>query len=57
LIEKRHAVKLERETIEGFEASSSVPENENGNGGIKGKRTSKKDKLRQLAAAEKQLAP
>jgi hypothetical protein len=54
LIEKRHAVKLERENIEGFEATSPVPENETGNGGIKGKRPSKKDKLRQLAAAEKQ---
>ena len=54
LIEKRHAVKLERETMEGFEATSPVPENETGNGGIKGKRPSKKDKLRQLAAAEKQ---
>jgi superfamily II DNA/RNA helicase len=57
LIEKRHAVKLERENMEGFEATSPVPENETGNGGIKGKRPSKKDKLRQLAAAEKQLAP
>jgi hypothetical protein len=57
LIEKRHAVKLERETMEGFEASSPIPENETGNGGIKGKRPSKKDKLRQLAAAEKQSAP
>jgi superfamily II DNA/RNA helicase len=57
LIEKRHAVKLERVNMEGFEATSPVPENETGNGGIKGKRPSKKDKLRQLAAAEKQLAP
>jgi superfamily II DNA/RNA helicase len=56
LIEKRHAVKLERENMEGFEATSPVPENDTGNGGIKGKRPSKKDKLRQLAAAEKQLA-
>ena len=55
LIEKRHAVKLERESIEGFEASSPVPEKESVNGGIKGKRPSKKDKLRQLAAAESQL--
>jgi hypothetical protein len=48
-------VKLERESIEGFEASSPVPEKESVNGGIKGKRPSKKDKLRQLAAAESQL--
>jgi hypothetical protein len=50
-------VKLERENMEGFEASSPVPDIETGNGGIKGKRPSKKDKLRQLASAEKQLAP
>ena len=55
LIEKRHSVKLERECIPGFEASSLVPEKENGNGGVKGKRPSKKDKLRQLAAAGKPL--
>ena len=41
----------------GFRPIWEVPENENGNGGIKGKRPSKKDKLRQLAAAQKQLAP
>jgi hypothetical protein len=55
LIEKRHAVKLERESIPGFEANSLVPEKESGNGGVKGKRPSKKDKLRQLAAAGKPL--
>jgi len=55
LIEKRHAVKLDRESIEGFEASSPAPEKESGSGGIKGKRPSKKDKLRQLAAAESLL--
>ena len=55
LIEKRHAVKLDRESIEGFEASSPAPEKESGSGGIKGKRPSKKDKLRQLAAAASQL--
>lgn len=50
LIEKRHAVKLDRETIEGFEATGPVPEVDKGNGGVKGRRPSKKDKLRQLAA-------
>jgi hypothetical protein len=50
LIEKKHHVKLEQETIEGFEATQPVPEQGPGNGGIKGKRPSKKDKLRQLAA-------
>ena len=53
LIEKRHSVKLQRETIPGFEATQPVPETGLGNGGIKGKRPSKKDKLRQLAACAK----
>jgi superfamily II DNA/RNA helicase len=52
LIEKRHAVKLTQETIAGFEATTEAPLNANGNGGIKGKRPSKKDKLRQLAASK-----
>jgi len=51
LIEKRHAVKLSKESIQGFEACAPIPA-EAGNGGIKGKRLSKKDKLRQLASAE-----
>ena len=50
LIEKRHAVKLTPESISGFEATTEPPENAQGNGGIKGKRPSKKDKLRHLAA-------
>jgi superfamily II DNA/RNA helicase len=52
LIEKRHAVKLTQETIPGFEATTEAPLNAQGNGGIKGKRPSKKDKLRQLAAGK-----
>jgi superfamily II DNA/RNA helicase len=52
LIEKRHAVKLEKESILGFEASESVPDQAPGNGGIKGKRPNKKDKLRAAKAAE-----
>jgi superfamily II DNA/RNA helicase len=50
LIEKRHAVQLTRESIPGFEATTEPPSDAPGNGGIKGKRPSKKDKLRQLAA-------
>jgi superfamily II DNA/RNA helicase len=42
LIEKRHAVKLDLETLVGFEA-------------INGKRPSKKDKLRELAAQQSAL--
>jgi ATP-dependent RNA helicase RhlE len=53
LIEKRHNVKLTLEIIQGFEATQAVPEQGPGNGGIKGKRPSKKDKLRQMAASAK----
>ena len=53
LIEKRHNVKLSLETIQGFEATQAVPEQGSANGGIKGKRLSKKDKLRQMAAIAK----
>lgn len=50
LIEKRHAVKLAQESIVGFEATTPAITDPQGTGGIKGKRPSKKDKLRQLAA-------
>lgn len=50
LIEKRHAVKLAQESIVGFEATTQAITDPQGTGGIKGKRPSKKDKLRQLAA-------
>ncbi|SFA86450.1 Superfamily II DNA and RNA helicase [Collimonas sp. OK607] len=59
LIEKRHNLKCEREQIAGFEpvvtaVSASTPGTESptdtANGGIKGKRKSKKDKLREAAA-------
>jgi len=52
LIEKRHAVKLEKETLLGFEATQEMPAPLDNAGGIKGKRPSKKDKLRQLAAKQ-----
>ncbi len=55
LIEKKQNTKLERETIEGFEATQAIPEQGPGNGGIKGKRPSKKDKLRELAARANQI--
>ena len=51
LIEKRHAVKLPQESIPGYEATTEAPEPLENNGGVKGKRPSKKDKLRQLAAS------
>ena len=52
LIEKRHAVKLDLETLVGFEATAAVPPQGPIHGGIKGKRPSKKDKLRELAAQQ-----
>ncbi|QJQ05062.1 DEAD/DEAH box helicase [Undibacterium piscinae] len=61
LIEQRHQQKITREHIAGFEPSETTVEESNStppaadpNGGIKGKRPSKKDKLRALA---KQGAP
>lgn len=52
LIEKRHAIKLVLEQVAGFEPAEVVPVNPadpQGAGGIKGKRPSKKDKLRAAA--------
>jgi ATP-dependent RNA helicase RhlE len=49
LIEKRHAIKLVLEEVTGFEAVEAAPVNmadPEGTGGVKGKRLSKKDKLR-----------
>lgn len=51
LIEKRHAMRLEREQVAGFEPVEAAPEAVPGIGGIKGKRPSKKDKLRAAEAA------
>ena len=47
LIEKRCEVKLEREQIEGFELVGDAPLKEKGKAPVKGKRKSKKDKLRE----------
>ncbi|WP_211462414.1 DEAD/DEAH box helicase [Collimonas silvisoli] len=61
LIEKRHQLKCEREQIAGFEpvvvaTSANTPDAKSlidaSNGGIKGKRKSKKDKLREAAARD-----
>ncbi len=50
LIEKRQEIRVAREVIVGFEPTETVPlvPADAGNGGIKGKRKSKKDKLRAL---------
>jgi superfamily II DNA/RNA helicase len=61
LIEKRHGLDVARERVAGFEPSEGDPAGEasvasraalvrDPNGGIKGRRKSKKDKLREAAA-------
>ncbi len=50
LIEKRQGRTVPRETVPGFEPVEAAPAQEQGSGGIKGKRPSKKDKLRAAAA-------
>jgi len=57
LIEKRHHISLEREQIAGFEpAELDVPPGDP-HGGVKGRRKSKKDKLREAAARTVSSAP
>ncbi|OYX30004.1 MAG: RNA helicase [Hydrogenophilales bacterium 32-62-9] len=51
LIEKRQKLKLLRERIEGFEPVQAAAVAAPGNGGVKGKRPSKKDRLRAAAKA------
>lgn len=48
LIEKRYNFKIKKEQLEGFELKGSAPIKQKGNMPIKGKRKSKKDKLREL---------
>jgi superfamily II DNA/RNA helicase len=50
LIEKRQHLNLPPETVEGFEPTRTAPVAAPSTGGIKGKRPSKKDKLRAAAA-------
>ena len=52
LIEKRSQIKLEREQIEGFELTGEAPKREKGPAPVKGKKKSKKDKLREAKARE-----
>ncbi len=51
LIEKRCNIRIEKETIEGFELEVVAPIKQKGNAPIKGKRKSKKDKLRESEAS------
>jgi superfamily II DNA/RNA helicase len=50
LIEKRQQLSLPRERIEGFEPTQAAAQRPPAPGGVKGKRPSKKDKLRAAAA-------
>ena len=47
LIEKRSDIKLKREQIQGFELTGEAPKKEKGPAPVKGKKKSKKDKLRE----------
>jgi superfamily II DNA/RNA helicase len=50
LIEKRQGQRVPRERIAGFEPRETAPPASPAEGGIKGRRKSKKDKLREAAA-------
>lgn len=52
VIEKKVSIKLEREQIEGFEFTGEIPQRKKGAAPVKGKRKSKKDKLREQKALE-----
>jgi len=52
VIEKRSEIKLEREQIKGYELKGEAPKREKGPAPVKGKKKSKKDKLREAKARE-----
>jgi len=52
LIEKRQGLQLPREVVPGFEPTQAPPPAAAGTGGVKGKRPSKKDKLRAAARGD-----
>jgi superfamily II DNA/RNA helicase len=52
LIEKRHSLNLPLEQVPGFEPLEAAPPPSPANGGVKGKRPSKKDKLRAAAQGQ-----
>lgn len=56
VIEKRSQVKLEREQVKGFELTGDAPRRVKGPAPVKGKKKSKKDKLRELKAKEESKA-
>jgi ATP-dependent RNA helicase RhlE len=53
LIERRHGLRLAREQLPGFEPTDVAKPTHDPHGGVKGKRKSKKDKLREAAARGK----
>jgi len=55
LIEKRSNIKLEREQVKGYELKGDTPIKEKGKAPVKGKRKSKKDKLREQALKDAKL--
>jgi len=55
LIEKRNGTNITREEIPGFEPTETAPPPSSGTGGVKGRRKSKKDKLRESEAKKKRL--
>ncbi|MCB9596260.1 MAG: DEAD/DEAH box helicase [Sandaracinaceae bacterium] len=56
LIQRRHGLDLPREVVPGFEPTQDevVVTSTDGTGGVKGRRKSKKDKLREAAARERE---
>jgi len=52
LIERRHRLSLTREIVPGFEPVEEALPPLHPHGGVKGKRKSKKDKLREAAARD-----
>lgn len=57
LIEKRSQIDLPRERVAGFELTGEPPDPTKGPAPVKGKRMSKKDKLRKLAAEKAAQSP
>jgi superfamily II DNA/RNA helicase len=57
LIERRHHVTVARERIAGFEPVSVAAPTRDLHGGVKGRRKSKKDKLREAAVREREQGP
>ena len=55
LIEKRNGTNITREEFPGFEPTETAPPPSSGTGGVKGRRKSKKDKLRESEAKKKRL--